>query len=131
MRPNARGLAYCGWARQVTLYTNFASKKWLKKRAVAIRLQPLVRPPFGWEGKAAYPFTSVVAVMPTLLGKVVFPGLIFFTCFRWVATLPGNIPFFGLCLFSRLRLAATSPSKVTFPGLCLSFPLTLGRDFAR
>jgi hypothetical protein len=38
-QPNARGSADCGWARQVTLYTNFASKKYLKNRAVAIRLQ--------------------------------------------------------------------------------------------
>src|SRR5262245_23736520 len=33
-------------ARPVTLYTNFASKRWLKNAAVAIRLQPLARPPF-------------------------------------------------------------------------------------
>jgi hypothetical protein len=39
---NACGSADCGWARQATLYTNFASKKRLKNRAVAIRLQPFV-----------------------------------------------------------------------------------------
>jgi hypothetical protein len=40
--PNACGSADCGRARQITLYTNFASKKRLKNGAVAIRLQPLV-----------------------------------------------------------------------------------------
>jgi hypothetical protein len=46
--PNAGGSADCGRARQVTLYTNFASKKHLKNGAVAIRLQLLVSPP--WPG---------------------------------------------------------------------------------
>ena len=39
--PNARGSADCGQARQATLYTNFASKKYLKNGAVASRLQAL------------------------------------------------------------------------------------------
>jgi hypothetical protein len=39
---NARSSADCGSAKPASLYTNFASKKRLKNRAVAIRLQPLV-----------------------------------------------------------------------------------------
>ena len=42
-QANARGLADCGLAKLAWFYANFAGKTRLKNRAVAIRLQPLVR----------------------------------------------------------------------------------------
>jgi len=56
--PNARGSADCGWTQLASLYANFASKKYLKNRAVAIRLQRLLGGFYGLTPRPILPSSS-------------------------------------------------------------------------
>ncbi len=102
----------------------------VENRAVAIRLQPLVRPTLRVEGNATPQLTPVLTVKPTPPATVFSPAFVFFPVFALRRLRQARLlspPF----VFFRFRVAATPLGKVTFPDLCPFFPLLLYSDPAQ